>query len=141
MMKKYILNIAYFTIISLTFIACKKDDDNNNNNDDHSEVGDPIISITSFNDGDTIQPAATFLMTGTVTYTSEMHGYEIVLHNHKTMQDVFTKSEHDHETSYSFNESWTNNVTDTSTVMFTLKAVKDHDGSITTKTMHVICLP
>lgn len=141
-MKKYILNFVYISLISLTVVACKKDDDHNHDDDDdHSSVGTPVISVTSFNEGDTIQPGTELHMSGTVTSTTEMHGYEIVLHNHKTMQDVFTMSEHSHATSYNFHEHWTNNVADTSTVMFTLNAVKDHDGGIITKTMHIVCLP
>lgn len=138
-MKKYILNITYLSIITLILISCKKDEDLNNDN--NSEIGDPNISITSFNDGDTIQPSAVFQMTGTITYTSEMHGYEIILHNHKTMQDVFTKSEYGHGTSFSFNESWTNNVADTSNIMFTLNVVKDHDGNQVSTVKHIVCLP
>lgn len=139
-MKKYILNFVYISIIAVTAVACKKEEETHDE-DEHTEVGTPLITITSFNDGDTIQPGAEFHMSGTIVSTSEMHGYEIILHNHATMQDVFNVSEHSHATSYSVHEHWTNNVADTSTVMFTLNAVKDHSGGITTKTLHVVCLP
>lgn len=139
-MKKYILNFVYVSLIAVTAVACKKEEETTED-EAHAEAANPVITITSFNDGDTIQPGAEFHMSGTIASTSEMHGYEIILHNHATMQDVFTVSEHSHATSYNVHEHWTNNVADTSTVMFTLNAVKDHDGGIATKVMHVVCLP
>jgi len=140
-MKKFILNIAYLSIISLTLVACKKDDDNHNDDDNHEDEVSAVINITSFNDGDTIPSGATFHMSGTITGTGEMHGYSIVLHNHTTMQDVFTKDVHDHAASYNVHEHWDNNVTDTSTVMFTLTTVLDHDGNTASTVKHVVCLP
>lgn len=138
-MKKYILNIAYLSMITLTLVSCKKEKEHEN--EEHEEAVTAVIDITSFNDGDTIQSGATFHMMGTITGTGEMHGYSVVLHNHATMQDVFTKEVHDHASIYNVHEHWGNNVADTSTVMFTISAILDHEGNKKTTVKHVVCLP
>lgn len=139
-MKKIILNIAYLSMISLTLVSCKKDKPNDDDNHHEDEVS-AVINMSSFNDGDTIASGATFHMSGTITGTAEMHGYEIILHNHTTMQDVFTVNNHDHAATYNVHEHWDNNVADTSTIMFTLNTILDHAGNKATKVIHVVCLP
>ncbi len=139
-MKTISLKLAFISIIALAVISCKKEKEPDHH-DDHDQVGTPVITVTSFNDGDTLPSGAELHMNGTIASTTEMHGYSIVLHNHATMQDVFSVNVHNHATSYNFHEHWTNNVADTSTVMFTLDAIKDHDGGKVTKVMHIVCLP
>jgi hypothetical protein len=46
-----------------------------------------------------------------------------------------------HSASYSIDETWTNNVSDTATVQLKIVVEKDHDGNLETKTINVVCLP
>ncbi len=138
-MNKFILNTVSISLISLSIVSCKKDKEHEEEH--HDEPVTAVIDINSFNDGDTIASGATFHMSGTITGTSEMHGYTIVLHNHATMQDVFNVQNHDHSSVYTIHEHWVNNVADTSTVMFTLTTALDHNGGTMSTVKHVVCLP
>jgi hypothetical protein len=127
-MKKYIA----FGIIALTIFSCKKEEE--------AEVT-ATITISAPAANDTIPFGQAVHLTGTVTGSAEMHGYTVTFTNLTTGNPVFSKVYDLHSASYSIDETWTNNVSDTSTVQLKIVIEKDHDGNLETKTINVVCLP
>jgi hypothetical protein len=99
------------------------------------------ISISSISENDTILPSDALHLSGTITGSAEMHGYTVTFTNLTTGNPVFSKVYDLHSASYSIDETWTNNVSDTSTVQLKIVVEKDHDGNLETKTINVVCLP
>ncbi len=127
-MKKYIA----FGIIALTIFSCKKEEE--------AEVT-ATITISTPAANDTIPFGQAVHLTGTVTGSAEMHGYTVTFTNLTSGNPVFSKVYDLHSASYSIDETWTNNVSDTSTVQLKIVVEKDHDGNLETKTINVVCLP
>jgi hypothetical protein len=99
------------------------------------------ISISSISENDTILPSDALHLSGTITGSAEMHGYTVTFTNLTTGNPVFSKVYDLHSASYTLDETWTNNVSDTSTVQLKIVVEKDHDGNLETKTINVVCLP
>jgi hypothetical protein len=127
-MKKYIA----FGIIALTIFSCKKEEE--------AEVT-TTITISAPAANDTIPFGQAVHLTGTVIGSAEIHGYTVTFTNLTTGNPVFSKVYDLHSASYSIDETWTNNVSDTSTVQLKIVVEKDHDGNLETKTINVVCLP
>jgi len=141
-MKKIIYRTSIIAFAAITVVACKKHKNDDHSDDhDHGTTPTATISITSLNEGDTIQPGTTLHINGTIASSAEMHGYQVIIHNHTTMMDVFTKDAHEHATSYSVHEHWTNNVADTSLMHLKVTGVIDHSGNKVIKTINFVCLP
>lgn len=140
-MKKYIFKTAILALALVTIASCKKKDDDITDEEETHVSTPATINVTTLNDGDTIQSGAMLHISGTITAASEMHGYQLIIHNHATMTDVYTTESTAHTASYSFDDHWTNNVTDTSMMMLKITAVLDHDGNQTQKVINFVCLP
>lgn len=138
-MKKYILNLGILSLSIVMLASCKKDDDHDHGSG--TTVPDPVFTFSTLIENDTIQASEVVSMLGTITYGTEMHGYAVKIHNHTTETDLFSADYHEHGASYNVNESWTNNVTDTSEIEVSIAAAIDHTGTLVTKAYHLICLP
>jgi hypothetical protein len=99
------------------------------------------ISITSISANDTIQHAQAVHLVGTVTGSAEMHGYTVTFTNLTSGNPVYSQVYDVHSANYAIDETWTNNVTDTSNVQLKIAVEKDHEGNIETKTINIVCLP
>lgn len=140
-MKTQFFKTAVIALATITVIACKKHKEDDHTDDHGTTPVTATISITSLNEGDTIQSGETLHINGTISASAEMHGYQVLVHNHTTMTDVFSTDAHTHATSYNIHEHWTNNVSDTSNMMLKITAMKDHDGNQEIKTINFVCLP
>ena len=127
-MKKYIA----FVILALTIFSCKKEEE--------AEVTSTItISAPAAND--TIPFGQAVHLTGTVTGSAEMHGYTVTYTNVTTGSTLLSQVHDVHASSYALDETWTNNVTDTSIVKLLVDVEKDHEGNMEMKEITVVCLP
>jgi hypothetical protein len=128
------MKLIVFLIASLSLIvSCKKKVEET-----------PVtasISISSISENDTVLPSEALHLTGTIAGSAEMHGYTVTFTNLTTGNPVFSKVYDLHSANYSVDETWTNNVSDTSTVQLKIVVEKDHDGNLETKTINVVCLP
>lgn len=127
---KFIISIIAALVL---IVSCKK-----------KVVEAPVtasISVSSISENDTVQSNAALHLTGTITGSDEMHGYTVTFTNLTTGNPVFSKVYDLHSASYSIDETWTNNVSDTATVQLKIVVEKDHDGNLETKTINVVCLP
>jgi hypothetical protein len=127
-MKKYIA----FGIVALTIFSCKKEEE--------AEVTATII-ISTPAANDTIPFGQAVHLTGTVTGSAEMHGYTVTYTNVTTGSTLLSQVHDVHASSYALDETWTNNVTDTSIVKLLVDVEKDHEGNMEMKEITVVCLP
>jgi hypothetical protein len=127
-MKKYIA----FVILALTIFSCKKEEE--------AEVT-ATITISTPAVSDTIPFGQAVHLTGTVTGSAEMHGYSVTYTNVTTGSTLLSQVHDVHASSYALDETWTNNVTDTSIVKLLVDVEKDHEGNMEMKEITVVCLP
>lgn len=129
---KRIKNISIITLVLLiTFstISCKKKENEIN------------IKLTSTVEGQKFSKGDVVSIKGTIEATrDDIHEYTITIKNESTGATEFTKTEHAHSKSVSFDETWTNNVADHSDMMLTIEA-EDHNGKKQTFTAHFHCHP
>lgn len=79
------------------------------------------VEGTMYNLNDTVH------IHGSISHTEELHGYHLELINMSENDTVvYTLMNHDHETSYSLNGMWVNNVTGHSNMKLRLEVTKTH---------------
>lgn len=113
------------------FSACKKD----------VEATSADITIIEPLENDTILNTMELHMAGTITGNGDLHGYTVSVINSATDSVVYSAGSTTHASSYSFHEHWVNNVTDTTIMKVTVDVVLNHEGTKTSKTVNVVCLP
>jgi len=127
-MKKHIA----FALMALSIFSCKKEEE--------AEVT-ATITISAPTANDTIPFGQAVHLTGTVTGSAEMHGYTVTYTNVTTGSTLLSQIHDVHASSYALDETWTNNVTDTSVVRLVVDVEKDHEGNMEMKEITVVCLP
>jgi len=120
-------------VIALTFLvfaatACKKD-----KKDDHDDNFTGTIAITAPQEASTIQGGTTFVVTGTISGSSEMHGYHVIIYNQNDQSVVFENLHTDHAASYTISETVTHTLTTATPLRMVVEAETDHDGNMLTK--------
>jgi hypothetical protein len=124
----FLIALAYaFTF----FISCKKE----------VEATTADITIWEPLENDTLLNAAELHMAGTITGNGDLHGYTLSVINAATDSVVYTVGSSTHTNSYSFHEHWVNNVTDTTLMKVMIDVTLNHEGTKTSKTVNVVCLP
>lgn len=121
---KTIKTLAFFALIILSAVACKKD----------KEVefeGSLTISAPAAND--TIHGGTTFPITGTVTGNVEMHGYQVTVYNQTDQTVVYSSTEENHASEYSINQTVNHTLTVGTPLRLVVEVEVDHDGISMTK--------
>lgn len=127
-MKKHIA----FALMALSIFSCKKEEE--------AEVT-ATITISAPAANDTIPFGQAVHLTGTVTGSAEMHGFTVSYTNVTTGSTLLSQVHDVHSSGYTLDETWTNNVSDTSIVKLLVHVEKDHDGNMEMKEITVVCLP
>jgi hypothetical protein len=123
----------YFLIFSALFIgltACHK-----------HENATATINLMEPMENDTLAFGTELHMHGTIVGTGELHGYSLTLKNLTNDSIVYSAANTTHQETYSFDEHWVNNVTDTTLVQVSVDVEIDHDGTKTSKLVNLVCLP
>lgn len=128
-MKTYLI-LALLVSIA---VSCKK-------HEEGAEVT-ATITIASPTANDTIAFGQAVHLQGTINGSAEMHGYIVTFTNQTTGNPIYSQVYDSHSSVYTINDSWTNNVSDTTTVKLFIDVEKDHDGNKETKELFVVCLP
>lgn len=126
-------NIIPFISVLLLF-SCKKETTL------ETEVS-ANISITHPQDNDTILFGDTIHFKGTISGSEALHGFVVTFTNLATNHPILSMVNDEHLLNYTFNYSYKNNLTDTTTVGLKIEVIKDHEGNKEIKQRTVICLP
>jgi len=129
-----------FGAAAIFISSCKKEDDHHH--DDPTVEKNVTITVNNALEGLQFNLNQEIHFDITVTGNFEMHGWEIKLVNLSNNNAVvFEANAHDHGTSYSIDEHWTNNVTMMSDMELQIKVAKGHEESdgYATKNVHFHC--
>ena len=127
--------------IVISLVACTKED--TDITDDQPEEKHMEIMIQNPLQGSTYSYNASITVEGEIQSNFDAHGY-IVRFWYTSNSDslLYENDGHEHGDMIIFNESWTNNLNDTSEVRIEVIASSDHQGTYTeTKEVTVTCLP
>ncbi|MES2587448.1 MAG: hypothetical protein V4622_00625 [Bacteroidota bacterium] len=134
-MNKHILNFALITFISIAFISCKKEEEK------EVEPTTVTISMSEPAVNDTIPFNGELHIEGTISASSEVHGYSLSATNTTTSASLLSVNYDVHATTYNFHEHLVNTLTDTTTVKVKIVVTKDHDGNQEINERNVVFLP
>jgi hypothetical protein len=133
-------NTLFISMMALLIVACNKKEPGENN---PSNIGNESIAITinTPNENESFDFNETVSVEGWVIGTSHVHGYTVELINQSNQDSILYSHEvHDHGNELQFQETWTNNLSDTSTVLIRVEAFGDHEGgSSETITRGITC--
>lgn len=107
--------------------ACKKDKD--------STPAPATITITSPTEGETIDHGDSVNIRATITYPTDLHGYEAWVLNTDNGDTLMDIDEHAHGTSIAIDTGFVNHVTVHTACQLTIRAEIDHDGHYTDKSV------
>lgn len=122
--------ILFFALAALAFVSCDKEDHDHDHHH-HGSSTDPItIAFTSPADNQVYEFNDVVSITGTISRASVVHGYTVELINQSDQDAVlYSNDVHSHDSQLQFNDSWTHNLTDTSTILVRVTAFGDHEGT------------
>jgi len=135
---KHIFIIA-LSAIALT--ACNKDEPGDGHDHDHGENDPIMITFNTPNENESFDFNEVVTAEGWIMRASNVHGYTVELLNQSNQDSVlYTHEVHDHGNELHFNDTWTNDLSDTSTVMIRIVAFGDHEANTSeTATCIVTC--
>ena len=122
-------------VLALTFSACQKKDTTT------PDAANVTISITApvaeqlFRRGDTVH------INATVSYPSELHGYELKIVDSATGNILYDEDEHVHNDHFDINSTWVDTATTAATLKLELTVEVDHNGTEATKTIYFDYVP
>lgn len=121
---KTLKTLAFFALIIISAVACKKDDE-------VTFEGSLTISAPATND--TIHGGTTFPITGTITGNVEMHGYQVTVYNQTDQTVVYSSTEENHASEFSINQTVNHTLTVGTPLRLVVEVEVDHDGTSMTK--------
>jgi hypothetical protein len=131
--------IAILLSTSLFVVSCKKDEEAPA--DEHTHSATATITITNPVEGTTYEAGDVVPVDVSISGSAELHGYQVLLIN-TTADDTLINAEvHDHATTYTYTNTWTNDVSAHSDMICKVKAIVDHDGNATEKSVAFHCHP
>lgn len=117
-------NLIFFISSILLFTYCKKDDDH-----DHNTTGSINLNWSFPADGSTIRFQDTLRITALASFSSELHGYEVVVAKASdTLTPLFFADVHKHASTLQIAEKWRNNQSDSTKLLLKVTVAKSHDG-------------
>lgn len=123
-----ILNLFSTILLSATaFCSCQK-------HDETPVQPDKItIDITSLSNGESFRKGDTIKVQGTISYITQMHGFELTMKSKTTGKELFYYYEHVHSDNVSFSQQWADTLSQADSIQLLLTAEIDHDGNQSTK--------
>lgn len=119
------------SIIALFFMlfsfGCQKKDDTT------PDAGKVVITISSPQQGVIYNSNDSVDITASVSYPTELHGYEVTITDTATGTILYDKAEHTHTDKFAINEKWACTVAKITTMKLTLSTVVDHAGTVAKK--------
>ena len=122
---KTIKTLAFFALIILTTVACKKEDE--------AVEFEGSLTISAPAANDTIHGGTTFPITGTVTGNVEMHGYQVTVYNQTDQTVIYSSTEENHASEYSIQQTVNHTLTIGTPLRLVVEVEVDHDSAPMTK--------
>jgi len=119
--------IAAICAATLLFAACQKKD---TTPVDPSKVN---IALMQPYDGQVYHKGDTVFVKSTVTYNTELHGYELSIADSATGTTYYSLDEHIHDDHFDISEYWVDTLSSPATLQFSMTVEIDHDGNEVTK--------
>ncbi len=121
--------------LGLGMSACKKE------NADKLNRNVPTVVIQSPEEGDMFNHGDTVFIKATIEAKADLHGYMIKLSNAETEEELFHFHDHAHHKTLEVDTFWVNDVTTHSEVLVSVTGIGDHEGTETTETVQIHCMP
>lgn len=119
-------NLAAVAAIVLASGCQKKSNDAANSAAVNISIQNPAEAQT-FHNGDTVR------INAHVTYSSELHGYEVKITDTATGTVLFDNEEHAHKDAFDISETWAANVTAATNAILSVAVSVDHNGTVARK--------
>lgn len=126
---KSIFTGAIALIIAITIAGCQKKD---NTEPDAAKVS---ITFDRPSEGQTFAQGDTLFFNAAISYTGELHGYDLSLVNNRDNSIIFEDQQHVHTDKVSIQRYWVNNLSQAADMTLKLTVKIDHDGREATKTI------
>jgi hypothetical protein len=120
---------------SIAVTSCQK---NNTPTADPTQVA---INISSPVQPVIIRNNDSFYMSGNITYTYNMHGYELSVIDTVTGVILYSKAFHQHNNRFDFHEKWAMSLLDTVALKMRVSASIDHNGNVAKKEIMLMYYP
>jgi|GEM_PF-665582 len=140
--KSFFQYALFIGALATAFSSCKKEEDDDHQHDDNTTPKTVTITVNEPLENAQFNLGQELSFDISVSANFEMHGWEIKLINLSDNNAlVFEADLHDHGTSYTIHEHWTNNVTMMSDMELQIKVAKGHEESdgYETKNVHFHC--
>lgn len=126
--------LFFITAVAATFIvsSCKKE--KKKSPEDHTHSTTATITLTSPQEGDTIQ--GNFNVVGSIAGTSALHGYQVTIKKTSDNSIVFEKEVHDHLENFTINEVVTHTFSSYTSLKLEVVVAVDHEGNQTSKSVN-----
>lgn len=109
-------------LLTAGLYSCQK----KNNITDPTKV---VIDITSPKAGQVYHKGDSVVISATVNYPSELHGYEVKITDTVTGLILYDVAQHVHNDHFDINYTWTGGLTTTTYLKMEVIAEVDHDGT------------
>lgn len=122
-MKQHIqIAIIAFSIIGV-LSACQKKDDT------PAQPAKVVINVSSPANGQLYRKGDSVYINASVSYISELHGYELQLKNKNTGALLYATDEHVHSDAFTIKEAWLDTLSAATDLQLEITAEIDHNGN------------
>lgn len=130
-------NIVLIAGMLMLLVSCKKETEEQSQ-ESEAEV---VLNLLAPTENQTYQFGDTVRILGTISSTSDLHGYNLRLNHPIWNMFVINKAFHEHGTSFIVNEYWVNTVSDTTQLKLIFDVAIDHEGNLRTFEKFITCFP
>ncbi len=122
-MKQHIqIAIIAFSIIGV-LSACQKKDDT------PAQPAKVVINVSSPVSGQLYRKGDSVYINASVSYISELHGYELQLKNKNTGTVLYASDEHVHSDAFAIKEAWLDTLSTATDLQLEITTEIDHEGN------------
>ncbi|MBS1771341.1 MAG: hypothetical protein JST82_00685 [Bacteroidetes bacterium] len=127
---------ALFMILTcILMVSCQKKDDT------PAQPSSIVINLSAPSDGHIFRKGDTVFMKASVSYISQLHGYELSIKNKATGESLFYDYQHTYTDKFDINKYWVDTVNSNIDMKLELTVQIDHDGNQSTKELSLKSQP
>jgi len=122
--------IIFLVLIAGSILSCQK------KNETTADPAKVTINITSPAKGQVYHNGDSVSINADITYTTELHGYEVKIIDTSTGFVVYDQTEHVHDDHFSIRYTWADSVTKQTGLKLSIITAIDHDGNTAGKDVY-----